>query len=164
MVKPEKTDYETELGFKYHTQEFTDASTELRDVGHIGRLAKKQIGTVQDFYDGLEYLDEIYSAYFFEKEQIAKKFLEAKKKLNSKEYKNDVIMFKEGKNSLYTNLKEYESKIIDDLKQILKIMSSDLVKSQLRPRPQIIDDDKYPDIENKTMKEILKGANAIINR
>jgi len=150
-------DYTNEgLNFKYHTQEFIDVSEELRQVGHIGRMAKKNIGVVQDFYDGLEYLDEIYSEYFFHQKEIKELFEESEKLLNSKNYQRDLKSYREGKTNIRNSLYNYEYKIIKRLKKILKLISADTVNSELRPKPTKTKD-KYPDIQNHTIKEIIAG-------
>jgi len=164
MAKKPEENYNSDLGFKYHTQEFLDVSQELRQVAHIGRLAKKQVGLVNDFYDGIEYLDEIYSEYFTNKEKIDEIFKFAEKKINDDKYKKDLERYNKGDTKLEKSLKEYEHKIIKSLKKVLKLISSDLVKSELRPRPNQKEKEKFSDIDNETVRKIFKSADQIIKK
>lgn len=159
--------YDKELGFKYHTQEFLDVSQELRRVGHMGRLAKKQIGAVQDFLDGIEYLDEIYSSYFTDTKWVIEELKACEVLLERKPYRkmlNDYFSLEYEDNELKERLLIYERAVIRRLKKIFKRISDDLVWAELRPRPSKIIKDEFADEENKVIKEIMAGVKAGLKR
>lgn len=159
----DNSNYDKELGFKYHTQEFLDVSQELRRVGHIGRLAKRQVGMVQEFYDGIEYLDEIYSSYFSKPKEIQNNLEEIEKYIYDSKYQRDLreyLSLDYEDDKLRNKIKSHELKLIKKLKQIFKNISDDLVWAELRPRPSKVQRDEFADEENKVIREIMAGVKA----
>lgn len=153
-----------ELSFKYHTQEFIDVSEELRRVAHIGRLAKREIGLVRDFYDSLEFLDEIYSSYFRDANEIAERLEKCERHLYKEEYLELLEKHYEepSDKEIYKRLRKYEDEVIKRLKRILKTISEDLVWSELRPKPSEKRKEEFPEVEDKVLKEVMRGFKDVI--
>ena len=157
---------ETELGYKYHTNEFVDAGQELRKVAIIGKNAKIQIGLVMEFFNSIEFLNEIYWSYFKDPKKIDEALEKAEKKLENSNYLNDLNKYERSPNNaqLRKSLADYELKIIKNLKQILKIISGDLVESEIRPKPTIINKEEFPEIKNNVMKQVMKGFKGVLEQ
>jgi len=151
-----------ELSFKYHTQEFIDVAEEIRKVGHIGRLAKRQPGLILQFLDSLEFMDELYSPYFKDKNKISTILEKNQDYLSAQKYSNLLSEYNRNpdeKNYKYVQM--YEQPSLKQLKKVFKMISNDLVQAELRPKPAVVEEDTTPD-GDKTLIQEYKAMKAII--
>lgn len=124
--------YDTSMEYKRWDQEFVEIRESLKRISAISVNAKKQLGTIIEYFYEVEALFNINSSYVMNKTKIQKSIDDLFLKISNKKY---VLGLKNLNKSTEITIKEYEIKICRKIDIIFRLMSESFVEAELRPKP-----------------------------
>lgn len=166
---------DVELNFKRHNIFFDEVENNINEIRRIGEIAMFEPKSLNLYFSKLYMLIVFYSAYFeLEKEVFwvgdiedieNRKFkLESiKKKLFGKKYIKDIENINILKIDEKIKLNDIQQKIFNDLNSIARELSMQMSYGEIRPKPQK-KKEEFSEVENKVIKEIMRGYNGVVNR